>query len=107
MKRRLKTSYYQPKSGEWIQPVRKAYRMACCDCGLVHLIDFRVRNGRVQFAVKRGTRETAAIRRREHRFIDRTLADKMAAKCLKMVGRKSIRVGGYIIRLKRKKKVRA
>lgn len=35
-------------SGEWIQPIRRAYRMECCDCGLVHLIDFRVRKGRAQ-----------------------------------------------------------
>lgn len=26
----------------WQQPVMKGYLMKCCDCGLVHEIDFRV-----------------------------------------------------------------
>ena len=30
------------KAGEWVQPVRKGYRMQCCDCGLIHRLDFRV-----------------------------------------------------------------
>lgn len=30
------------KSGEWVQPVRRGYLMKCCDCGLVHEIDFRL-----------------------------------------------------------------
>ena len=28
--------------GEWVQPIRKGYMMACCDCGLVHRMDFRI-----------------------------------------------------------------
>jgi hypothetical protein len=27
---------------EWELPVMKGYKMACCDCGLVHNIDFKV-----------------------------------------------------------------
>ena len=30
------------KNGEWVQPTRKGYKMQCCDCGLVHIIDFRL-----------------------------------------------------------------
>jgi hypothetical protein len=48
----------------WIQPVRRDYRLACCDCGLVHSLDFRVRKGRAQFRVSRNNRATAAMRRR-------------------------------------------
>lgn len=55
--------YYEPKAGEWVQPVRSGYRMMCCDCGLVHQIDFRVRKRRVQFRVFRNNRATAAARR--------------------------------------------
>lgn len=47
----------------WVQPVRKGYRMACCDCGLVHVMDFRVQAGRAQFRARRDARKTAAIRR--------------------------------------------
>lgn len=28
--------------GEWVTPVPRGYEMKCCDCGLVHVIDFRV-----------------------------------------------------------------
>lgn len=27
---------------EWQQPIMKGYRMECCDCGLVHEVEFRV-----------------------------------------------------------------
>jgi len=33
------------KNGEWIQPVKRGYLMKCCDCGLVHKIDFRIIKG--------------------------------------------------------------
>jgi hypothetical protein len=26
----------------WVPPMMKGYRMACCDCGLVHDMEFRV-----------------------------------------------------------------
>jgi hypothetical protein len=51
-------SYLKPKAGEWVQPVRKGYRLACCDCGLVHTLDFRVSNGRAQFRAFRNERST-------------------------------------------------
>ena len=55
--------YRQPKPGEWIEPIRRGYRMMCCDCGLVHEMDFRVSCGVVQFRVYRHERATAAARR--------------------------------------------
>ena len=27
---------------EWVQPDHKEYKMACCDCGLVHTMQFEV-----------------------------------------------------------------
>jgi len=49
--------YKQIYSGEWVQPKRKGYRMKCCDCGLVHILDFRLlKNGRgnfIQFRARR------------------------------------------------------
>lgn len=32
----------KPKAGEWVKPQMEAYEMKCCDCGLVHVIDFKV-----------------------------------------------------------------
>lgn len=40
----------------WVQPITKGYRMQCCDCGLVHLVDFRVVAARAQFRMKRSSR---------------------------------------------------
>lgn len=57
------TRYERPEAGEWIQPVRKGYKLACCDCGLVHTLDFRVSKGRIQFRVFRHNRATATMRR--------------------------------------------
>ena len=55
--------YAEPQANEWIQPVRKGYKMACCDCGLTHSLDFRIHKGRVQFRARSNRRSTAAIRR--------------------------------------------
>jgi hypothetical protein len=47
----------------WIEPIEQGYKMSCCDCGLVHTMDFRVDDGRAQFRVKRNNRSTALVRR--------------------------------------------
>lgn len=42
--------YPQVKNGEWVQPIRRGYRLQCCDCGLTHRLDFRlIKNGRGNF----------------------------------------------------------
>ncbi len=48
---------------EWQQPVRKGYKMACCDCGLVHTFEFRIYRGRIQIRGVRNERSTAQMRR--------------------------------------------
>lgn len=55
-------TYDKPEANEWVRPIRKGYKLACCDCGLVHDMDFRVVHGRVQFRVRRNNRATAGIR---------------------------------------------
>lgn len=32
----------QVQAGEWVQPKRGGYRFQCCDCGLIHLLKFRL-----------------------------------------------------------------
>lgn len=56
-------AYIQVKSDEWQQPIRKNYRMACCDCGLVHNMDFRIYKGNIQIRGRRNNRATGQIRR--------------------------------------------
>lgn len=69
-------AYEQPQEGEWVQPVMSGYKVACCDCGLVHGVDFRVRKGRVQLRVSRNNRSTAMVRR--HRNIELTHEEEAA-----------------------------
>lgn len=61
------------KSGwtKWIQPTMQSYFMACCDCGLVHTMDFRVavdtKNAcHVQFRVRRNHKETRNERKKKN-----------------------------------------
>lgn len=60
--------YPSPKAGEWVRPKMKGYKMMCCDCDLVHRIDFKVirwgRGHKVTFRVFRDNRATAAARRK-------------------------------------------
>ena len=68
---------------DWIQPAMESYKMGCCDCGLVHDLEFRVvevtkdlgdgykevietdnQNLVVQFRTKRNNRSTGQLRRR-------------------------------------------
>ena len=46
----------------WIQPAR-LYWMCCCDCGLIHKFEFRVRKGKVVLRAWRDNRATAQFRR--------------------------------------------
>ena len=48
----------------WVQPVMKGYLLACCDCGLVHRMEFRTDGKHVQFRAKRAPRHTAKQRKK-------------------------------------------
>ena len=50
-------------SGVWIAPLRRGWRMVCCDCGLTHVVDFRVKRRELQMRVFRDQRATGQIRR--------------------------------------------
>ncbi len=57
--------YTQVFDGEWIEPTpQQGHKMACCDCGLVHRMDFRAVQGRVQFRAVRDARATQRRRKR-------------------------------------------
>lgn len=60
--------FAKPKGAEWVQPVKRGYLMACCDCGLVHRMNFRIvgtRVQKVQFQVFRAQAHTKALRKRQ------------------------------------------
>lgn len=60
-------AYKRVKAGEWQTPIRKGYKLACCDCCLVHTLDFRlVKRGKIykiEFRAFRNERSTALMRR--------------------------------------------
>jgi len=50
---------------EWIAPVHRKFKLMCCDCSLVHNLDFRYdQAGKVEFRIRRNERATAAARRK-------------------------------------------
>lgn len=59
--------YKKVQAGEWVQPLRKGYRMACCDCGLVHVMNFRMVGRKIQFQAFRDQRATGQIHRRKRK----------------------------------------
>lgn len=50
--------YKTVAAGEWVQPRRRNYYMKCCDCGLVHRMNFRIRKGRIQMQAFRLRKRT-------------------------------------------------
>ena len=55
--------YHVISYGEWTRPRTRNFREQCCDCGLIHRLDFRIVDSRVEFRTRRDDRATAAARR--------------------------------------------
>lgn len=49
---------------DWLHPLAN-YRLACCDCGLVHRLEFRIDgHNQLNFRAKRDERATRKLRAR-------------------------------------------
>jgi hypothetical protein len=46
--------------GEWTRPRMRNFREQCCDCGLIHRLDFRIVAGQIEFRTRRDNRGPAA-----------------------------------------------
>lgn len=59
------TKHQEGKDGftRWIKPNMEKYKMACCDCGLVHILQFKVESSHIIFRAKRDERATGQKRR--------------------------------------------
>ena len=55
-------SYIQVVEGEWLAWNKKERRM-CCDCHLVHSVEYRQKKGDLEVRMYRDNRATAANRR--------------------------------------------
>ncbi len=54
----------QIKDNEWFAPKMKNHLTACCDCGLVHWMTFKVKDGQVFIKAKRARNKTAQRRKK-------------------------------------------
>ena len=65
--------YVKLSDGDRFLPVKRNWRMMCCDCGLVHRFNFRTfkrGNGtRIEMWGKRDERATAAARRAKQKVM--------------------------------------
>ena len=48
----------------WVQPNMPKYLMSCCDCGLVHEMQFRIAEDHVQFRARRAEGYTRRERKK-------------------------------------------
>lgn len=58
-----RSEYEQIFDGQWIAVTKRGHKHQCCDCGLVHKIDFRIEDGAQEIRLVRDRRSTAAVRR--------------------------------------------
>lgn len=54
--------YYQVTDGEWIRVPKRGYKEQCCDCGLVHRMNFRIVDGKIEIQTFRDVRATNGAR---------------------------------------------
>lgn len=60
----MSKGYYHVSDGEWITVSKRGYKEQCCDCGLVHRLNFKVDDkGGIHIQTTRDERATAAVRR--------------------------------------------
>lgn len=52
------------KDGEWFQVTRRNQEILCCDCGLAHVLEFRIVGNRIQIRGRRHPELTADTRKR-------------------------------------------
>ena len=46
-----------------MRPRKRGFKEMCCDCHLVHIVDYRIVDGTIEFRARRDVRATAAARR--------------------------------------------
>lgn len=56
--------YHQVIVGEWVRIPMRKHVDACCDCGLVHVLNYRIVDGTLEMQVARIDKRATAARRR-------------------------------------------
>lgn len=56
--------YYHVTDGEWITVPKRGYKEQCCDCGLIHRMNFKVDDdGNIHIQTFRDPRATGGARK--------------------------------------------
>jgi hypothetical protein len=55
--------YVDTDDHEWFAIARRGNRIACCDCGLVHVVNARIHRDGIELSFARNARATASTRR--------------------------------------------
>jgi hypothetical protein len=55
--------YYHVTDGEWIRVPKRGYKEQCCDCGLIHRLNFRIVDGQIEIQTFRDARATGGARK--------------------------------------------
>jgi hypothetical protein len=64
MTARVKREYYHVKDGEWIEVPKRGFKEQCCDCGLVHRLNFRINaQGKIEIQAFRDGKATGGARK--------------------------------------------
>lgn len=59
-----KRTYYHVTDGEWIQVPKRGFKEQCCDCGLIHRLNFRITDdGKIEIQTFRDARATNGARK--------------------------------------------
>lgn len=60
----MSRGYYHISNGEWVEVPWRGFKEQCCDCGLVHKLNFKINDqGHLVMQTTRDSRATAAVRR--------------------------------------------
>lgn len=63
VKKQSKNKYAQAYDGEWMRIPWKGFREQCCQCALIHVVDYRVVDGKLEFRCTVDKRATTAARK--------------------------------------------
>ena len=59
-----KRDYYHITDGEWIQVPKRGFKEQCCDCGLIHKLNFKIdEKGNIHMQTFRDARATNGARK--------------------------------------------
>lgn len=61
----------QVRDGDWVVPSpQQGFLWGCCDCGLMHSVDFRIEDGQVEMRVYRDEAQTRTLRMKMARALE-------------------------------------